>query len=216
MKKMVVPKLNISTNAELAVVSNALQDIAPQQINVLNWIDEYPSLPEVSFRIAHNDEAILLQYAVHENELLAAVTEDNGAVWTDSCVEFFVSFDRGEHYYNAEFSCIGKALLGYRKVGERTIHASQQVMQLIERLPSLGTDPIVKTKGDFSWTLTLVIPISAFWKSHLKNLSGVEARGNFYKCGDNLSTPHFVSWSVIDTPKPSFHQPPFFGQIVFE
>jgi Carbohydrate-binding family 9 len=31
-----------------------------------------------------------------------------------------------------------------------------------------------------------------------------------------LAEPHFVAWSNIETPKPDFHRPDFFGKLVFE
>ena len=34
-----------------------------------------------------------------------------------------------------------------------------------------------------------------------------------YMCSDDLPVPHFISWSPIHTPEPSFHQPIFFGEI---
>ena len=39
---------------------------------------------------------------------------------------------------------------------------------------------------------------------------------NLYKCGDNLSHPHFLSWQPIDTPQPDFHRPEFFAAGKFE
>jgi hypothetical protein len=47
-------------------------------------------------------------------------------------------------------------------------------------------------------------------------VKGKKMRGNFYKCGDELSVPHFVSWTKINTPNPSFHVPECFGGLEFE
>lgn len=38
-------------------------------------------------------------------------------------------------------------------------------------------------------------------------------KANFYKCGDGLTVPHYLSWSPIVTEKPDFHRPEFFNQI---
>ena len=214
MKKLIVPKLNISAS-DIEEVALRLATLPANTIGTINWPDEYPSKPEVEFRMAHNSDNILLQFKVHENEILAAVAADNGEVWTDSCVEFFVTFDDA-HYYNAEFTCIGKALLGYRDFGGKAEHGTSDIMQSIKRLSTLGTANRVKEQGDFHWTLTLIIPRTAYWQTDIKTFDGLKARGNFYKCGDNLTVPHFVSWTKIDTPSPSFHQPAFFGEIEFE
>ncbi|MDE6269894.1 MAG: hypothetical protein K2M12_03440, partial [Muribaculaceae bacterium] len=45
---------------------------------------------------------------------------------------------------------------------------------------------------------------------------GKQLRANFYKCGDLLSTPHFLSWNRVDTPHPDFHRPEYFGAIKFD
>lgn len=38
---------------------------------------------------------------------------------------------------------------------------------------------------------------------------------NLFKCGDELSHPHFLSWQPIRTEKPDFHRPEFFAQVRF-
>lgn len=214
MKKITIPKISIDAS-DLELVAQRLDALHVNTIDTINWADTYPSKPEVTFAIAHNSDNILLQYKVKENEILAAVTTDNGQVWTDSCVEAFISFDDA-FYYNAEFTCIGKALLGYRPFGGKAIHGSDEVMQSILRKPSLGTQNREKQIGDFYWVLTLVIPRTAFWETDILSFDGLKAKGNFFKCGDNLTTPHFVSWAAIGTPSPSFHQPSFFGELNFE
>lgn len=213
MNTLTVPKLNISVS-DIAQVSQELSKQPAHKIEQINW-DEYPYKPDVEFRIAHNGDNLLLQFTVRENEVLAAITEDNGKVCTDSCVESFISFDDA-HYYNAEFSCIGKALLGYRLFGDKATRATAEVVQSIGRLSSLGAANFERIEGDTQWSLTLVIPRTAYWMSNISSFDGLRAKGNFYKCGDNLSVPHYVSWLPIDTVKPSFHQPLFFGDIEFE
>ncbi|WP_350005689.1 carbohydrate-binding family 9-like protein, partial [Phocaeicola dorei] len=47
-------------------------------------------------------------------------------------------------------------------------------------------------------------------------LDGMVVRANFYKCGDELQKPHFLSWSPIKIEKPDFHRPDFFGLLEFE
>lgn len=214
MNQLYIHKVSIDAS-DIETVAQKMGTLSINKIDTINWSDTHPSKPDVTFTIAHNGENILLQYKVKENEILAAVKEDNGEVWTDSCVEMFLSFDN-KHYYNAEFTCIGKALLGYREFGGKAEHATEQVMKSILRLPSLGTDNREKQAGNFDWILTLVIPRNAFWKSDIQSFDGLRVKGNFFKCGDNLTIPHFVSWTVIETPSPSFHQPQFFGELIFE
>ncbi len=44
----------------------------------------------------------------------------------------------------------------------------------------------------------------------------VELMGNFYKCADRTSSPHFLSWAPISTPEPDFHRPEFFSKIILD
>ena len=63
--------------------------------------------------------------------------------------------------------------------------------------------------------MQLVIPIETFHFSTLKDLSGVDAHANFYKCGDKLKLPHFLSWKPVLSSTPDFHTPRYFGQLSF-
>lgn len=63
------------------------ENIMYYPINIVNW-KEYPYQPQVSFRIAYTNDAILVHYKVVEDSVRAKYGEDNGSVWTDSCVEF--------------------------------------------------------------------------------------------------------------------------------
>ena len=46
------------------------------------------------------------------------------------------------------------------------------------------------------------------------DVRGQTWRGNFYKCGDHTSHPHWASWSPIGE-QLDFHQPEFFGELRF-
>lgn len=215
MKKITIPKISIDAS-DITAVAQKLSTLPIHKIDKINWPEEYPSRPGVTFAIAHNGDNILLQYHVNENEILAAVTEDNGEVWTDSCAEFFLAFGDEGNYYNTEITCIGKTLFANRDLGGEATFGNKDIMQSILRHSTLGTKNRGKEIGDFYWTLTVVIPRTAFWKENISSFDGLHLKGNFYKCGDNLSVPHFVSWTDIDTPSPSFHQPRFFGDLIFE
>ncbi|MBW8323327.1 MAG: hypothetical protein K0M50_01050 [Prolixibacteraceae bacterium] len=190
-------------------------EVAPLKLEVVNW-DEFPYHPEVFVQIAYNDDELFLQYRVNEQSVKAEIAKSNGRVWTDSCVEFFLSPEGNDVYYNLEMSCIGTALLGYRKKGEPTVHATDEQIATIRRTSSLGESPFAERKEQTDWEITMAIPWKVFFKHELTSGSGMKMRGNFYKCGDELTVPHFVSWTKIKTPQPSFHMPEFFGGLEFE
>lgn len=73
------------------------------------------------------------------------------------------------------------------------------------------TDPI-------QWTVEYYIPFSILTKYYdfAEPTSGVLWRSNFYKCADQTSHPHWLTWAKVDFPRPNFHLPAYFGQLRFE
>lgn len=211
-----IEKIEVVDVENPLLIAERLMHVQEEPISCINWKDEFPSAPKVSFKIAHNNTHLFLQYTVDENEILAATTEDNGPVYTDSCVEFFISFDDTPYYYNLEASCIGKILFAHRTGKQDANYASEEILESVKRYSSLGNKPFDKKKGNFEWTLLLVIPAEAFWQSDIKSLGGIEAKANAYKCGDNLTVPHFLTWKPIESDSPNFHLPKFFHNLKFE
>jgi len=205
-------KWNNPTAEELSFQFDKLA-VPFHRIDTINW-KSYPYCPEVSFRIAHNGEAILLNYRINERDIKAVCNQDNGRIWEDSCVEFFISFTEGT-YYNIECNCIGKILIG-KGSGRREdrIRLPETLLQHVDRWSSLGNSPVENRSGD--WEVSLIIPKEIFYPEIVSTFNNVKARGNFYKCGDRLQTPHYLSWNPIQSEIPNFHLPEFFGQLRFE
>jgi len=211
MKQLNVEQLEgIHSNAEIKVVSLLIDSVKRNELSEVPWT-KYKYHPAVAFTIAYNTDAVFLKYYVTEKSIRAINSAINSAVWEDSCVEFFISFDEDEAYYNFEFNCIGTARVGYGK--------SKQDRELLPvALISQITYQSVITNhegNDIQWELTLSIPKKLFCFNEVTTLKGKKCRSNFYKCGDNLPTPHFVSWSGIQSVEPDFHLPEFFGALHF-
>ena len=100
-KSLSVKKVMCTASPEGEAVPSLLDEngIEFQPLDVVNWKD-YPYKPEVSFRIAHTGREILLHYKVKEASVRAVASGDNGRVWEDACVEFFVSPEGDDRYYN--------------------------------------------------------------------------------------------------------------------
>lgn len=186
-----------------------------QPISTVNW-SEYPYRPDVKFRIAHTQDALLLHFKVTEASVRARYGEDNGAVWTDSCVEFF-SIPGGDGiYYNMECNCIGTLLIGAGAERGNRRHAPLEITSQVKRWASLGHTPFEERIGETAWEVALIIPFSAYFLHQITSLDGKTISANFYKCGDELQTPHFLSWNPIPIAKPDFHRPDYFGELAFE
>jgi len=210
MKSLKVPRLNDIAPGDVEELHSALDKEKRHSLEFLLWENGSDERPEVSFSIAHCNRYVLLKFFIEEKEIRANVTKINGAVWEDSCVEFFVSFDESG-YYNFEFNCIGTVLGAFRKNRNDRIHLPEDILKKIETHTKLN-----KRNDFFYWEMLIVIPIELFFYHALQSLSGVECRGNFYKCGDGLSQPHYLAWAKIEADKPNFHLPQFFGNIKFE
>ena len=75
-------------NKTLEDVLAAVESSQAFPISYANW-KEFPYTPQVSFRIAHTDKALIVLFDVTEDHVRATSLESNGPVWEDSCVEVF-------------------------------------------------------------------------------------------------------------------------------
>src|SRR5215470_18595945 len=87
---------NIRT-ACLEEISVALDKIERHTVERIPW-PEFSYKPQVSFSMAYEQNFILLKYFVQENFIRIQCHSDNGPVYQDSCVEFFIAFDNEEEY----------------------------------------------------------------------------------------------------------------------
>lgn len=185
--------------------------ILEHKIDQINW-KEFPYQPKVSFAIAYNNSAIFLNFLITEKEIRHENTTINSAVWEDSCVEFFIDFEDEKGYYNFEFNCIGTPLIGFGKNKTERSHLPEAIVSLMK----IDSDLVKNTTGDYSWELTIEIPFPVFIHHKISGLRGEKAKSNFYKCGDLLVEPHFLSWNNIESASPNFHLTEYFGELKFE
>jgi hypothetical protein len=195
-------------------ISAFLDTLGKEDVNVINW-KEFSYRPEVRFSIAWDPQHIVYKFYVHESVIRARFTEDNAPVWQDSTVEFFVSPAEDGVYYNFEINCIGTCLAQKGRSRSPRENLQPDVIEKIRRFPSLGVAPFEEKTGDFSWDLMVMIPAEVFVDHKVEISKDKTFRANFYKCGDGLSRPHYLSWNPIDTENPDFHRPEFFGELKF-
>lgn len=212
MQKLTIKTLpGFADTCDINEISGLLNAVEKHKLEYVPWT-EYPYKPSVLFSIAHSPEYILLKFFVQEKQIRAINHKINSSIWEDSCVEFFISFDNGTSYYNIEFNCIGTGLIGY---GKSKTHRDLLDAAVVNQVKTLSN--ITSEKGKkVSWELTMMIPLSVFEHTPLSTLAKTNCRANFYKCGDLLPEPHFIAWSNIESEKPNFHLPDYFGQLVFE
>lgn len=218
MKELIIPKIEIDgvpqSLVELTSILNAAC-AAPVAVDCVNW-PEFPYAPAVSVRIAHAGNAILLLWRVSERYIRAKAEADNGPVWNDSCVEFFLRTDQcAPYYYNVECNCAGTLLIGRGTNNLDRVHAPAALISSALRFPTVTLRVFDTREADEEWQMGLYIPVSALFADRIDSLDGRVMTGNFYKCGDALPQPHFLSWNPIDLPQPFFHCPDYFGLFRF-
>lgn len=207
MKELLIPYCAVA--GELAAAKQQMLAANDFALEEQPW-PQYKTDAEVRFSIVHNNESIFILYRVKEKHVRHVTTAINGAVWEDSCVEFFIAFD-GEGYYNCEFNCIGTALIGYGTGRNNRELLPADVVRMVH------VDTTMRKENDaYVWELLLQIPVQVFVKHTVTSLSNVTAKVNFYKCGDLLPEPHFMCWNKINSATPDFHRPDFFAAAVFE
>jgi hypothetical protein len=183
-------------------------------IDTINW-KGYNYKPDVALSLAYSDHEIFLKYFITENYFKAEMTDTNQMVCEDSCVEFFVSPEDDGIYYNMEFNAIGTCLLGTGTDRASSKRVAPEIISKIRRLTTAGNKPFKEKKGKYVWAITIAIPFEVFFHHAIKDLKGKIFRANFYKCGDKLTVPHYVTWNPVGTENPDYHQPEHFGLLKF-
>jgi hypothetical protein len=215
MKNLQVIKIETNERIALKNASLLLDNLTDvNKIDCIPW-KVFPYRPKIEFRIGHAGNLILLKFNVTEKAIGANETNINGRVHTDSCVEFFISLD-GQNYYNFEFNCIGTPHVAWGSGRHKREHLTEDTIRKIQVRSTLGSNAIPVQSGHFSWELCVLIPSACFTHDPGISFDGLSGNANFYKCGDELPEPHFVTWNPVGTVQPDFHCPEFFGKIDFE
>lgn len=169
-------------------------------IGVNRW-KEFQEAPETTFRVLQDNDGITVKMHTKERNLRAVCETENGDVYLDSCMEFFLKPDPWDtRFLNFELNPKGVLHLGLGPNGEDRV--------FIEERDSFD---IVSVGNEGDWTLKVHVPFE-FLKKYFKNVGKIW-KGNFYKCGDMTDHVHFGAWSEIEVPEPDFHVPDFFGII---
>lgn len=179
------------------------------EINVYNWGGDYR--PYAQGKLCYvKDQGFVVELLCKETNPRAVYVDQNGPVCKDSCLEFFANFmpkKEGMGYVNFECNANGSLLCCYGTV----VYPRQTVVELGIEHPKAEA-----LQTDTEWGYQVFIPLSLIETIYGKTnyQVGDHIKGNFFKCGDDTEHPHFGSYTKIDFPHPSFHQPAFFADMV--
>jgi hypothetical protein len=178
--------------------------------------------PRASARVLHDANGLYGIFRVQDRYVRCVRTQYHDPVWKDSCVEFFAQPRPNRGYFNFEFNCGGAFLCSYITDPERTpegfkafVKVPAERGQTIRVRSSLPQRVEQEITAPVVWTLRFFIPLALFehYLGPLGTLPGQVWRGNFFKCAEENSHPHWGSWSPVD--EFNFHRPSCFGALRF-
>ena len=180
--------------------------------------------PEVECQLQYDTNGIYGLYQVKDRYVRAAVTQFQGRVCTDSCVEFFIAPAGGAGYVSFEFNCSEVMLIHHvldprREPGGPLSKFRELTVDEVKEIKIFHTlsgkiEPEIDE--EIHWRLGFFIPFELLTRvtGAAKAEPGTSWRANFYKCADNCSHPHGASWQPVY--ELNFHLPECFGKIKFE
>ena len=176
--------------------------------------------PLTHTRLAYDDEYIYVIFRV-EDQYVRAISQNHGnTVWKDSCVEFFFTpcDDVSQGYFNLEMNCGGLILIRFQNpVTNYRIPfdaGNFNEIKVFHSMPKI-VDPEITEPT--TWVVEYQIPYALLEKftSITKPEKGAIWKANLYKCADESSHPHWLTWSYLGRSDEDFHAPEYFGTLEF-
>ena len=186
-------------------------NIEKAEINECVWLFDYK--PQCYAQAVFiKDKGFLVKLSCVEKNPKALHEGFYSHVYKDSCLEMFATFDNSsKKYINIEMNSIGASLIA---IGEGR-HERTPIDKIIEK-----PFPVNAKIDEDCWSAEVFISTDDLEKIYgIKKEAfqkGYEFYGNFYKCGDETETEHYVMWNRVETEKPDYHRPEYFGKFILE
>ncbi|MCE5185780.1 MAG: carbohydrate-binding family 9-like protein [Planctomycetaceae bacterium] len=198
----------------------AWSDIESAQISISHWPVQTCHFPETRVKLQYDAEHIYVIFQVHDQYVRAVSETCNGPVWKDSCVEFFFApySGPGTSYFNLEVNCCGVPLMQHHTgPRENTVFIDASDCRAMRIAGSVSAPVRHEIATPLTWTVEYALRLDTLVKYAAieRPAPGVIWHGNFYKCADDSSHPHWMAWSPIVSEKPNFHRPDYFGILEF-
>ena len=184
--------------------------------------DRPEHLPVTQAKLQYDEQNLYVIFRVRDRYVRAVARRHQDSVCRDSCVEFFFvpggAIKTG--YFNLEMNCGGTMLLHFqvipRQGAKPLVPAELDRIEVAHSMPRIVEPEI---EAPTVWTVEYRMPfdlVDAYYPHAVRPAPGASWRANFFKCADDTSHPHWLTWAKVDRPQPDFHVPECFGTLVFE
>ena len=194
-----------------------------QPLDIALYMGDKPKfMPKAQAKVLYDDNYLYIIFRVSEKCAKAVEINNNGKVWEDSCVEFFVTPDGdiSKGYFNFEINCIGTILNFHQtRLDVNAVQVDQSLITQMNITPSLAKgkpiDPEIP--GLTTWTLDIVFPMpysknTTLWLNPRPVSNGELISTNVPK---PTLTPIGSHGRSSKNPTPQFHLPEYFGTLEF-
>ncbi len=195
---------------EVKIVNDVEQIELAHRVSVSNYRwTEKPGPETMASMVMVKDRGFAVQLLCAEKEPIARYTEPDDPVAQEGALEFFANFDpeHNDSYVNFEANALGTL---HCKIGA----GRKNRKPLKEMNVPMPDVKLVRDKD--GWSIRYFIPFDCIEK--LYGRSGFKAgdcfKGNFYICREGIEPNFFGMWSVVESDKPDFHRPEFFGDFI--
>lgn len=187
-------------------------------------VDEFPWYESgerwrAEARLLYDDEHLYFRMDSWDRHIVGLHTEPNQPVYLDSCAELFIKPGTAPElgYFNFEINCVGTMLLAFGTGRAGRVFVTPELARQVHIWHSIPGPVKYETAEDRFWAVEAVIPFAVMraYTELLPPMPGSEWRGNFQRCADGSSNPQWSCWNRIETERPDFHRPEFFGRLVF-
>ncbi len=160
-------------------------------------------------QLSCDGSALHVRMTAQEKHIRATITGDLEQVCNDSCLEFFFAPKADDNrYFNFEWNKLGALSLSFG-----TLRATR-VRQVPKKAQELFAFHAFDTAD--GWGVEYQIPLSFLQTYYPDYTFTGDAAGNFYKCGDETETVHYLSWNPMTSETPDFHRRGDFGTLHFQ
>lgn len=194
-----------------------------EAITLTHYMGERPThFPKTQAKVRYDDEALYVIFRVEDQYVRAVAQKHDDPVCRDSCVEFFFvpGTDPAAGYFNLEMNCGGTMLFHFQRIPRKdSVALDPADLQRIQVATTLPRNVEPEATAPTVWCVEYRLPLDILTK-HFPALAqpapGVRWMANFYKCADDSSHPHWLTWNPVNRPQPDFHVPTDFGRIEFQ